>query len=287
MGSVCAARWLPRSFHAGCGEFGRDPGLHCAAASVCRLHDRKVNAAEEGLSGFYWFDTLPFPAAEGAQTITGMYSKLFHDGGKRFRVLTRHNHSPGGGGTAFPGYIYGCGKDEAVTAAGLQALLAHEMVHNRPTMLDEPAGVGTWYVEGSAEYYSTMVSLWMGLASLEESAKVINQKAGSYYQNPCHNLSNIELDKHYWTDRRCQRLPCARGVLYLSNPAAQIQHSTDGKHSPIDIELALLRMEKPTAEDFLRIGSKLAGFDLRPEWEKMCRGILPPPIRRPSAVIAM
>lgn len=242
-----------------------------------------VKAVEEGVAGFYWFDELPFDANEGATQITTMFnymSKMFHDKGGEYRVFTRHNHFHGGGGTAFPrSYIYAYGEGDHVTISGLQSLLAHEMVHNWPHLPDDPAGLGTWYVEGSAEYYSVMVPLEMGIRSVELAAEDINEKAGSYYKNPLMGLSNLELGKIYWSDRRAQRVPYARGVLYLSNLDAAIRRATNGKNTLLDLEVALLEMQNPTNEDFLRIGSEFAGFDLRPGFEEMCKGgmIIPDP----------
>lgn len=236
----------------------------------------QVRSVERETAGFYWFDTLPFDAEEGTEQVVSLFAHmaaLFRDKGGYYRVFTRHNGFPGGGGTAFPrSYIYGYGKDDKVTVAGLQSLLAHEMVHNWPAMADEPAGAGTWYVEGSAEYYSVMVPLEAGLCSAERAAEYINEKAGNYYANPQNHLSNMELGKRYWTDRRCQRVPYGRGMIYLANLDARIRRATGGERRLIDLELALLALEKPTAEDFLRLGEEIAGFDLRPGYEAMCRG---------------
>ena len=241
----------------------------------------QVKAIEEGKAGFYWFGETPFPAEACAGEITRLFnymSKLFRDKGGDYRVFTRRNHFPGGGGTALTrSYIYAYGEGDAVTVEELQSLLAHEMVHNWPTLRDDPPGAGTWYVEGSAEYYSTLIPLEMGICSPRRTADIINEKAGSYYENPMQGLDNLELGKRYWTDRRCQRLPYARGILYLSNLDAEIRRRTAGQKTLLDIELALLQLESPTAEDFLRAGSEIAGFDLRPGYEDMCAGKLPPP----------
>lgn len=241
----------------------------------------QVKAIEAGKAGFYWFDETPFDAEECAKEITQLFnymSKLFQDKSGDYRVFTRHNHFPGGGGTALTrSYIYAYGEGDAVTVDSLQDLLAHEMVHNWPTMRDDPPGAGTWYVEGSAEYYSTIIPMEMGICPLERTAEVINEKAGSYYENPMRDLSNLELGKLYWEDRRCQRLPYARGILYLSNLDASLRRATGGKKTLLDLELALLALPDPTAEDFLRIGSEMAGFDLRPGYEEMCAGKMPVP----------
>lgn len=236
----------------------------------------QVQAVEEEKAGFYWFDQLPFDAKEGAGQIVSLFahmSALFHDMGGYYRVFTRRNGFSGSGGTAFPrSYIYGYGREDAVTVEGLQSLLAHEMVHNWPTMADEPAGAGTWYTEGSAEYYSVMVPMEAGLCPLKRAAEDINRKAGGYYANPQNHLSNLELGKLYWKDRRCQRVPYGRGIIYLSNLDAQIRRATGGRKRLIDLELALLERQSPTAEDFLRLGGEIAGFDLRPGYEAMCAG---------------
>lgn len=236
----------------------------------------QIHAVEEGVAGFYWFDALPFDGESGAGRITTLFrhmSRMFHDKGGDYRVFTRRNHFRDGGGTALSrSYIYGYGTEDDVTIEGLQALLAHEMVHNWPTMKDTPPGLGTWYVEGSAEYYCTMVLMELGLCSPEETAAMIQAKAGSFYENAMQSRTNLELGENYWKDRRCQRLPYSRGMLYLSNLDAQIQRATGGRKSLLDLELALLEIPEPTPEDFVEIGSRIAGFDLRPGYEFMASG---------------
>ena len=241
----------------------------------------EVNSKEHGNTGFYWFDTLPFPAEAGAERITKMFevmSEMFHDSGEDYRVFARHNHFAGGGGTALTrSYLYGYGKNDPVDLEDLQDLLAHEMVHNWPAMDDNPPGKGTWYIEGSAEYYSTMVPMEMGIRSAAKTAEVINSKAGAYWKNPMHPLSNEELGKRYWTDRRCQRVPYARGILFLANADAAIQKASGGKKKLLDVELELLKMPNPDPEDFLKAVKKLSGLDLREAYECMCRGDDPVP----------
>ena len=236
----------------------------------------KINSVENDCAGFYWFDTLPFDGERGAAEITRLFrymAEMFHDKGGDYRVFTRHHQFPGSGGTAFPrSYIYGYGLHDEVTLEDLQSLLAHEMVHNWPHLSDDPAGLGTWYVEGSAEYYSTLVPMEMGLWSPEKTAEVINEKAGSYFANPMNHLSNMELGKLYWKDRRCQRVPYSRGMIYLSGLDAAIRRNTGGTRTLLDLEVKLLELPNPVPEDFLRIGGEIAGFDLRPGYEKMCAG---------------
>lgn len=242
-----------------------------------------VNSRETGHAGFYWFDELPFNPDGASEQINLMFeymARMFHDKGDCYRVFTRRNGFPGSGGTAFPrSYIYGYGKGDEVTLEGLRDLLAHEMVHNWPTMKDDPAGLGTWYVEGSAEYYSTIVPMEMGLRTLDETAEVINEKAGSYFENPMNGLSNDELGKLYWKDRRCQRVPYSRGTLFLSNVDAAIRRATNGEKTLLDVELALLELPEPVPEDFVRAVADVAGLDIQADFDAMCAGepIVPDP----------
>ena len=92
-----------------------------------------------------------------------------------------------------------------------------------------------------------------------------------------HNLSNEELGKRYWTDRRCQRVPYARGILFLANTDAAIQKATDGKKKLLDVELELLKKKHPEPEDFLRAVKEISGLDLSEAYECMCRGDDPIP----------
>lgn len=42
------------------------------------------------------------------------------------------------------------------------------MVHNWPQLNDNPYGVTTWYSEGTAEYYSVLLPLRLGLMTDDE-----------------------------------------------------------------------------------------------------------------------
>ena len=240
-----------------------------------------VKAVESSPVGFYWFDTLPFDAEEGAGRIVKLFkamAEMFRDKGGDYRVFARHNQFPGYGGTALTrSYLFGYEKNDTVSLDDLQDLLAHEMVHNWPTMDDSEAGRGTWYLEGSAEYYSTIVPFELGMRSAEKTAEVINRKAGCYWQNPMHTLSNAELGRLYWKDLRCQRVPYARGILFLSNIDAQIRRATEGNKTLLDVELKLLEKRMPEPSDFLEAVKFVSGLDVTDQYEHMCAGQDPVP----------
>ena len=112
-------------------------------------------------------------------------SKLFRDKGGDYRVFTRRNHFPGGGGTALTrSYIYAYGEGDAVTVEELQSLLAHEMVHNWPTLRDDPPGAAPGMSKGAPNIIRPSSRWEMGICSPRRTAAIINEKAGSYYENP-------------------------------------------------------------------------------------------------------
>ena len=241
-----------------------------------------VRSSEGGRAGFYWFGEPPFDAGLVSRQVDVMFARMaemFHDDGRPYRVFARHNAFPGGGGTALTrSYIYGYGRDDPVDADELRDLLAHEMVHNWPTMRDEPPGLGTWYVEGSAEYYSIIVPMELGLCSPEHTAEAICRKAGSYFSNPMNGLSNEELGRLYWEDNRCQRVPYARGVLFLSNIDARISRATGGARSLLDVEVALLEVAEPVPGDFIRAVREVSGLDVSEDYELMRAGGVSAPL---------
>lgn len=236
-----------------------------------------MHSYEEGGIGFYWFDQLPFDGEKSGRLIVTMFrimQKAFHDQGGPYRVMTRHNGFPGsGGGTAYNrSYIYSYCDGQVIREKDLRSLMSHEMVHNWPCMKDEPAGLGTWYGEGCAEYFSTMILLENNLSTLGEIADDINEKAGSYYKNPLMNLSNMELGKIYWQDLRAQRLPYHRGMLYLSNLDAQIKRFSRGKKCLLDLSNELMKIPEPTPDDFIRVGKEFLHMDLESGYRAMCNG---------------
>ena len=56
-------------------------------------------------------------------------------------------------------------------------------MHNWVTLLDEPFGTCTWYVEGMAEFYCLVLPWRFGLASREELLEQLNDRAEQYYEN--------------------------------------------------------------------------------------------------------
>jgi len=157
------------------------------------------------------------------------------------------------------------------------------MVHNWPHMTDEPAGRTTWFNEGSAEYYSVVLPFRAGLSTLEDALAQIRVRSEKYYLNPTREMSNGELAKLYWTDRRTQRVPYGRGFFYIANMDAAVRRETDGARCIDDIILPITRLyrsgEEPGPESWLSLLSEVLGRDATPEYEAMVSGqlIVPDP----------
>ena len=73
------------------------------------------------------------------------------------------------GGTAlYRSYLFGWNTTQPCSLEDKKTILAHEMVHNWPQLNDNPYGVTTWYSEGTAEYYSVLLPLRLGLMTDDE-----------------------------------------------------------------------------------------------------------------------
>jgi hypothetical protein len=241
----------------------------------------ELNAEEEGDFGLYWFGGAPFDMAEVARRTKALFaymSGFFGDREACYRVFARRDpfEKSGGGTAAARSFMFGYSEKTYPSVDAMLNLLAHEMVHNWPHMDDEPAGLTTWYNEGSAEFYSVALPWRAGLTGPGDALKQLNDRAGKYYGNPMRALSNEALAKLYWQDRRTQRVPYGRGFFYLANVDAAIRRSSGGARSLDDAVLEILKRrgagEKPTPEDWISIVSGLLGYDARPAYDAMAAG---------------
>jgi len=247
--------------------------------------------------GVYWLSNPPFDAAKAAKTIDKLFayvSNFFHDEGQPYRVFVRKNPYPHGGGTALArSFLFGYGNKEEKSLS-FEELISHEMVHNWPTMSGDHSDT-SWYTEGTAEYYSILLSYRAGLISLDEFVKRINDRADGYYKNPLQALSNHEAEKIYWKDARAGHVPYGRGWVYLGIVDAEIRAASQGKHNLDNVVLALLDRgrhgQSVTVDDWQNLVAAEIGPKARSEYADMIAGkILVPtadsfgPCLRPVAV---
>ncbi|MBX6350833.1 MAG: hypothetical protein IRZ11_04925 [Clostridia bacterium] len=196
----------------------------------------------------YALSPTPFPADRVAATLSRLYAfmcRFFEEPEPEgYRVFVRRNPYPGTGGTAFPrSFIFGYGEGESPAPDELTLLLAHEMVHNWPS-LERGVEALAWYNEGTAEYYSLALLHRMGALDSESFAREATRRAIAYATNPLQSLSMEEAARIYWQNPLAQRVPYHRGFMYLAALDAKLRRTSSGRRSLDDLVLALLRRKR-------------------------------------------
>ena len=251
--------------------------------AVGLLHS--IPSVSNGKFGLYWLGQPSFDVSVLGERIMSLYGTLstfFGDTDSSYRVFMRQNPYEGTGGSALAhSFMFGYNPPSQPTVDDLQDLLAHEMTHNWPEM-DGEHGDTAWYSEGTAEYYSLLLSHRGGQLTTEKYLADINERADAYYSNPYLNLTNPQAAKIFWTDPIAQTVPYGRGFLYLVNTDAEIRAQSHGKHSLDDVVLEIYRRGKSKeahgVPQWLElVGKELGAKRARSEYDAMVAGttILP------------
>ena len=245
--------------------------------------------------GLYWLSPPPFPADTlGARikTLHAAMAKFFGDENAAYRVFIRQNPYPGTGGTALPqSFMFGYRASDKPTLEALQSLVSHEMTHNWPAMEGEH-GDTAWYSEGTAEFYSMLLSYRSGLLLLDGFVTSLNDKTAAYYTNPYLRLSNPAAAKIFWSDPTAQTVPYGRGLLYLIDTDAAIRAKSGGKRSLDEVVQELYRRKKAgqpyTIETWLDLVGKEIGADqAKAAYQAMAAGeVLHPANRFAGCLVA-
>jgi hypothetical protein len=243
-------------------------------------------ASGKGDFGLYWLTTPPFDIDRLATSIHTLYdymSRFFGDEGTPYRVFIRANPYPAGGGTSLShSFMFGFGSDGTTIADGPQMLIAHEMAHTWPTLDGGEHAETAWYTEGTAEYYSAVLSERSGAIDLEKFLSVINDHATGYYTNPYIARTNTEAGALFWKDANAQRVPYGRGFMYLAAVDAKMRAKYGGKRSLDDLVLEALNRqrkgEKFGLQQWVDLVVRELGPGARQDYEDMVKGkmIVPP-----------
>lgn len=180
------------------------------------------------------------------------------------------------GGTAFNGgFVYGYSKTMPLAMESALNTLAHEIVHNWPSLSDIK-GEGTWYSEGTAEYYSVMIPLWCGIADAAQAADWLTEKSTNYYNNSYQNLTNQEAYDRAWENAEIQRVPYGRGLFYLAQVDYQLRCGSGGKKSVDDLVLELLMRQRGgdtvTVADWEELIKRELGEEAVTEYKEVMTG---------------
>lgn len=246
----------------------------------CYFAFGRVQSITEGEFGFYWLSEPKFDIRAIASYTRDLFGKMqafFRDEEPVYRIFVRKDPFHHSGGTALMrSYMFGWNDTEPVTVQDKQNILAHEMVHNWPSLNDNPYGITSWYSEGTAEYYSVMLPLREGLIDNQTALREIQTRTDNYYTNPTRHMENIEAAQICWQDRRAQRIPYGRGIFFLANTDVRIRQATKGEKSLDDVVLRILELDRSGVtlgnQVFLDTVRELSGVDVTAEWEIMRTG---------------
>lgn len=226
-----------------------------------------MNSVEKGEFGVFWFGKPNFEVKSVANKLHDIFlfmKDYFDDDNPNYRVFLRRDpFIKSGGGSACPhAFISGYSTFGGNDSEKWYNVLVHEMTHTWPYMDDTITGTGTWYTEGCTEYYCTVLPYRAGIVDAQYTLDRINEKAKDrYYDNVYREISNMEIPKIQWKDRRAQTVPYGRGFVYLSNVAAQLKRLGKGSIDDIAIQHTMSNKNPMTSqiwEKFIleRLGEK-------------------------------
>jgi hypothetical protein len=219
---------------------------------------KSLPADGSGPFALYWLSEPPFDMTRLAADTQAMYrtmASFFQDSGTTYRIFARRNPYPSSGGSSWTrSFVFGYGADGA-KADELQLLLTHEMVHNWPHLDDNDLSTTAWYSEGTAEYYTAMLSYRNKSLTLDKFADLVNQHTEDYMTSPFLHASNKEAGEQFWADTRAQRLPYVRGFMYFLRLNHQLRTHSQGRRSVDDLVLTVLQRQ--------RAGQKVQAADWR------------------------
>ena len=235
--------------------------------------------------GFYWFDHPGLPGEEVGRFVIRLFermSEFFLDGGDPYQIFSRKvpealtGRKKIGGTALVRSFLYLYPEENPPQEKTLKFLFPHELVHNWLKLTDEPFGTCTWYVEGTAEYYSIVLPDRFGMITREELIQQLNQRAKDYYENPRIQVTNEYAGQHLFIDSEATLIPYGRGFFYLLHMDEVIREATGGARSLDDVVLAILLRtrsgEECNNEVWLEEVKKVTGLDVSEEFKEMQNG---------------
>ena len=245
----------------------------------------KKKVSEDGRFRVYWLNE-PLPDAQavldGIPKILKGMADFFEDPAILYTVLFRKDpFRMSNGATAYSkGFIYGYSDEKPLRLKRALDIFAHEVVHTWPR-LEDKAGEGTWYHEGTAELYSILIPYRLGLLNLGDVAETLGWRGLNYYNNPHNGKSNTEVYPLYWGDRKAQALPYGRGFFYLVDADMRIRQRSGGIHSVDDLVLETLRRARAgknvTNADWRELICAELGDEAGAHFDAVCQGTMVEP----------
>lgn len=161
-----------------------------------------------------------------------------------YRVFLRAHPHRGANASAHPAaFVMAMNPANPLDESSIYETVAHELVHEW-LRLDGPTDEVTWFVEGSADYYSLVLPLRAGMLDEETFLRAVNLEARECYANPRRNLDLRETQQVFFSDFLAHRLPYARGMFYLADLDARLRRGTSGRRCLEDVVRDLLRARR-------------------------------------------
>ena len=121
----------------------------------------------------------------------------------------------------------------------LDFLWTHEYFHNWNNValgrFEEPQADLYWFSEGFTDYYTDLLQLRWGMRTLEDHARILDDKLKSLAESPDSTLPNKEIAARFFTDRSVGRLPYLRGQFLAARWDAEIRAASGGRRTLDDL----------------------------------------------------
>ena len=161
-----------------------------------------------------------------------------------YRVFLRTHPHRGLNASAHPAsFVMAANPDKPLEESKLYETVAHELVHEW-LRLDGRDHEISWFVEGSADYYSLVLPLRAGILDDDAFLRAVNLEARTCYANPRRHLTLAEAQRLFFSDFLAHWLPYTRGMFYLADLEARVRDATSGERSLDDVVRDVVRRRR-------------------------------------------
>jgi hypothetical protein len=177
-----------------------------------------------------------------AATAYARLKTFFHDSTRRqYRFFTRVLPEPStsGGTASINSFMLQVPKptrsnDPAEVHSLPRGVIIHEMIHGWVGGVSCRTNT-QWFGEGATTFFTTRTALKLALLPVEAAARDYTGLSGDYYPNPYRNVSADSAADAFWFSKAGERLPYARGALYMMSLNARIQKASARRRSLEDM----------------------------------------------------
>lgn len=184
-----------------------------------------------------WLGDFPFDESAEMEWVGGAYAYLgeffeYLNPPPRYRVFMRLlDTPPNRGGTALVNSFMlsrGPAEPEELGGEGPRGTFFHEMIHQWVGGVEAPNGVSSWFSEGLTSYYTNLLPMLGGFATVDEYGEGLNEIASLYYSSATRDWSADRIAEAGFANEQARRIPYRRGALYFADLDSRIRASSNG-----------------------------------------------------------